>query len=169
MDNHLTDAQNNEKAPVKETYTAAGFWMRFWAYLIDMFAVGSLHSIILGFTSFFVDLGELTIGIYSIAGALTAFLTFSYFILLTKLYGQTLGKMIMGIKVLSEREAGMSWLNVIMRELVGRYLHKAVVMLNALYLVAAFHPQKRGLHDMLGETYVVLVPRENSQKIRLSS
>lgn len=143
----------------EKTDYAAGFWMRFWAYIIDLIIVSSLNGIIVAPLIFFTNINELTIGIYTIAGFISAVISFGYFIILTKLWRQTLGKRIMGIKVVSVRQEGLSWRDVLMRELVGRYIHQSLVITNILYLIVAFHPDKKGLHDMIADTYVVLERR----------
>jgi len=136
-------------------YRAAGFWMRFWAYLVDLIVVFALNGIVLRFVAIFggnqVAISYWTLG--SIIGAITFFV---YFALMTKFYGQTLGKMIFGLKVISENEESeLSWLDVVFREVVGRIIYKSFFLLNFLYIVVAFNKDKQGLHDMFGETRVI--------------
>ncbi|MBU9721118.1 RDD family protein [Bacillus alkalicola] len=142
------------------TFYPAGFWIRLWAYIIDLIIVSSISGIILTPIYAFTNISDLTLGIYTIGGILGAFVSFSYFIFLTKYFGQTLGKRILGIRVLSEKNETLSWADVIMRELFGRYIHQSLVFTNLIYLLVAFHHKKKGLHDYFADTYVVLEPRE---------
>ncbi|WP_246125598.1 RDD family protein [Alkalicoccus halolimnae] len=142
-----------------EEYMRAGFWMRLWAYATDLLVTGSLSAAILGLYFLATGGGDLSILTFTISGLLSALITFGYFILMTKLLGQTLGKMVFGIRVLSREKSELSWLDVIFREFVGRFLHRFLFITNLLYLIVAFHPEKRGLHDFLGNSIVVLEKR----------
>jgi uncharacterized RDD family membrane protein YckC len=76
-----------------------------------------------------------------------------YFILMTKYTnGQTLGKMIFGIRVVCFKEEKLSWQTLLIREGVGRYIGKIVAV---IYLVAAFQNKKQHPIDMLCDTSVV--------------
>ena len=76
-----------------------------------------------------------------------------YFIILTKwTNGQTIGKMIFGIRVIELNEEKLSWKTVIVREGFGRYIQKTVM---ALYLLTIFTPYKQHFVDMLTDTSVV--------------
>lgn len=136
-------------------YRAAGFWMRFWAYLADLIIVFAIKGIILRILHLIggdqVIISQWTFG--SIVAGITFFV---YFTLMTKFYGQTLGKMIFGLRVVHENDVSeLSWLDVIFREVVGRIIYKSFFWLNFLYLVVAFNKNKQGLHDMFGETKVI--------------
>ena len=75
-----------------------------------------------------------------------------YFIILTKwTNGQTIGKMIFGIRVIELNEEKLSWKTVIVREGFGRYIQKTVM---ALYLLTIFTPYKQHFVDMLTDTSV---------------
>ncbi|ADH98843.1 RDD family protein [Salisediminibacterium selenitireducens] len=142
------------------TFYYAGFWMRFWAYLVDLIAAGSLSGLILGIIYMLVNLDELTIGIYSAAGALSALITFTYFVIMTKIWGQTLGKMALGVRVIPFERKELNWMDVIFREVIGRFIHRSLVVTNVLYVIVAFAPTKRGLHDRIGNSIVILEPRK---------
>ncbi|PKM57588.1 MAG: hypothetical protein CVU98_05380 [Firmicutes bacterium HGW-Firmicutes-3] len=120
----------------------AGFWMRFFAYLLDLILVGSIQRIMLFF------LGE-----GFIKTALSVILFLAYFVLMTKLnQGQTLGKMVFGLRVICFKEEELSWSTVLVRELFGRYLQKIIW---PMYLLVAFTPYKQHVIDLLADTSVV--------------
>lgn len=78
-----------------------------------------------------------------------------YFFLPTFLWGQTLGKSAVGLRVAADR--GRShFLQILMRESVGKIL--AVVPLFLGVLMALAHPQKKMLHDILTQTVVLKIP-----------
>lgn len=131
----------------------AGFWMRFWAYLFDLFVIGSLVRLFILPLFRILDVSLHDSGMFapiSIAGAIIFYL---YFILMTKLLGQTLGKMVFGLKVVNLAEGGLSWSTVIFREFIGKFISKTLLM--AGFLLIAFLPKKQGIHDLFADTTVI--------------
>jgi uncharacterized RDD family membrane protein YckC len=153
------NVQNEPQTAVKE-YLRAGFWMRLWAYTVDILVTGSLSAALVGLYFVLTGGADLNLLTFTASGLLSALITFGYFILLTKFFGQTLGKMLFGIRVISRDKEELTWLDVIFREFVGRFLHRFLFVTNILYLVVAFHPEKRGIHDFLGNSIAVLEKRE---------
>jgi uncharacterized RDD family membrane protein YckC len=72
---------------------------------------------------------------------------------MTKYFGQTLGKMVFGLKVVSLKDSTLTWPVVLFREVVGRYISKTVFLLG--YLLVAFLPKKQGAHDYYADTTVI--------------
>lgn len=123
-------------------YFYTGFFIRLFAFTVDLIMIGSLNRI----TLFFLSEGTLRT-------LLSLMIYLLYFILMTKLTnGQTVGKMIFGIKVIALNEEELSWTTVIIREGFGRYLQKVVLI---LYGLAIFTPYKQHVSDMLTDTSVV--------------
>ncbi len=137
------------------TYQRAGFWMRFWAYLIDLIVIGSISRLIINPIFRLFDIPMDNTGIFSAYTIVDSIVFFGYFILTSKILAQTLGKMIMGLKVVS-LDGVLDWKTVLFREWIGRYI-SAVLMLG--YIVIAFNPKKQGFHDMFSDTVVVLEER----------
>jgi len=130
----------------------AGFWMRFWAYLLDLVVIGSINRIIINpiFRLFDVSFSETSMFTpMSIATAITFYV---YFVLMTKFFKQTLGKMVFGIKVVSLTDESLTWSTVIFREFIGKFISKVTFV---GYLIVAFLPKKQGLHDIFAETTVI--------------
>lgn len=148
----------------KEKYVSvAGFWMRFWAYLIDLLMIGSVMRLLINpvFRIFDIPLGDTAF--FSTITITHAVVFYLYFVLMTKLMGQTVGKMIFGLKVVSLKEEKLTWGTVIFRELFGRYISST--FFNLLYIVVAFVPKKQGIHDLLADTTVI--HERSSQQIAL--
>ncbi|WP_324777878.1 RDD family protein [Virgibacillus senegalensis] len=78
-----------------------------------------------------------------------------YFLLMTKFFGQTLGKMLFGLRVIREDDGSLTWSDLLFREVVGRFIHRVLFLTPLLYVVVAFTNQKQGLHDMFASTRVV--------------
>ncbi|SDQ83365.1 Uncharacterized membrane protein YckC, RDD family [Virgibacillus subterraneus] len=136
-------------------YRFAGFWMRFWAYLADLLIVFSINGILLSPSKFINDGAGIDIGFWTMAGIVGVIVLYLYFLLMTKYFGQTLGKMIFGLRVIREDAHSLEWKDLIFREVVGRFIHRVFFFTGLLYLFVAFSGEKQGLHDMIGNTRVV--------------
>lgn len=131
-------AEYNKYPPI----VYAGFWMRLFAYTLDMIIVASLQQILL----IFLENG-------TVKTALALVIILGYFVLMTKLnQGQTLGKMAFGLRVVCFNEEELSWLTIIVRELFGRYLQSTMWI---MYVLVAFTPYKQHIVDLLTDTTVV--------------
>ncbi|WP_226035230.1 RDD family protein [Aquibacillus saliphilus] len=133
----------------------AGFWMRFWAYLADLIIVFSINGILFIPFKFINDGVSMDIGFWTVTGILGSAFFYLYFLLMTKSFNQTLGKMIFGLKVIREDAAPLQWSDLLFREVVGRFIQRVFFITGVLYIVVAFTAQKQGIHDMIGSTRVV--------------
>jgi uncharacterized RDD family membrane protein YckC len=142
------------RAPVNFERLRAPFSLRCGALLIDyivvvgVLALATLLARVLGGDvrrggSFILFVGYLT----------TAGVAFVNFVLLANLSGRTLGKWIAGLRI--ERRDGepLSVGRALLRHLVGYPL--TILTLGLGFLLAAFDPQGRALHDWLAGTVVV--------------
>lgn len=133
----------------------AGFWLRFLAYLIDIILIGSINGLLLAPLVYVNEGIPVEVGFWTINSLLSILIYYLYFSCLTLKFHQTLGKMIVGLKVIPEKNKSLTWKDIFFREVVGRILHNAFFVLKLLYLVVAFTKEKRGIHDMIGNTKVV--------------
>lgn len=135
------------------THAYAGFWVRFWAFLLDWLVIWGLNHLLVSPLFTVLDMpktsGMFTFSAYSVT---TLIVYLAYFALMTKYFRQTLGKMVFGLKVVSvKQDSKLTWSTVIFREVVGRYIDKIWI----LYIVVAFSPTKQGIHDYIADTTVV--------------
>ncbi|SDK05036.1 RDD family protein [Sediminibacillus albus] len=149
--------QHPPAPPVLDSNRYAGFWMRFWAYITDLIVVFSLNGILLSPLKFMSDGDTIDIGFWTLAGVLGSIIFYLYFLLMTKYFGQTLGKMLFGLRVVRYDEQSLRWSDLIFREVVGRFIHRVLFLTPLLYLIVAFTNQKQGLHDIFAGTRVVHV------------
>lgn len=140
-----------------DQHRLAGFWMRFWAFLSDLIIIFSLNGIILSPLQFINKGTEITLSAWTLKGILGGLIFYLYFLIMTKKLGQTVGKMIFGLKVIRVDQKPLRWSDLIFREVIVRFCYKAFSFLNLLYLVVAFHKNKQGIHDMVGNTKVIHV------------
>ena len=138
----------------------AGFWTRFVAYVIDMTVIYAISSLLNTF-SFGLLNKQLDFPILGEESLSYVIVMFAYFIAMTYFFSQTLGKMIMKIKVETNKGEKLSLADVVYRELVGRLLTIFSVYLP--YLAVAFTNKKKGLHDFIADTVVV---KEDFSKLR---
>ncbi|PTO39191.1 RDD family protein [Enterococcus mundtii] len=137
-------------------YFFAGFWVRFAAFLIDLICIGSISRLTLGIA---VNLGWLQVSdsYLSIYGSLSLIAYLAYFILLTKWnHGQTIGKMIFGIRVISFDEEELSWSTVLVREGACRFILRFPLLFVG-YLPVIFSKKKQHIGDYFSNTSVVTI------------
>ncbi|MTD29566.1 RDD family protein [Planomicrobium sp. YIM 101495] len=144
----------------------AGFWVRFWAYLLDVAVIWGITSILL--KPVFGILGMETGGTewYAPYAILSAILFYSYFVLMTKFFRQTLGKMVMGIQVVSLKQEKLTWGTLLFREWIGRFLSVTIL---PLYWLVGFTPLKQGVHDFIADTTVIHEASYRERKVRVES
>lgn len=66
--------------------------------------------------------------------------------------GQTLGKMIFGLRVVSFAQEKLTWSDVFIREFIGRYIQKKIKL---FYLVLFLTKKRQTLADVFTETSVI--------------
>lgn len=126
-----------------ETYQLAGFGERLIGFIIDAVALG-----IVG--------GVLGVSINPAGGSLLGILIAAayqwYF--LTQRDGQTLGKMVMGIRVVKVDGSKISDADAVLR-FVGYIINSPVLLLGWLW--ALWDDRSQGWHDKIARTYVVKI------------
>lgn len=143
----------------KENVFYAGFFSRLAAFLIDSILVGAGLLVV----KFPVWLLKLSVGdtflfqpvlfSFTIFDILYYLLTVTYFVLTTYLCGATLGKYLMKLKVVDAEGQKLSFVSVLLRETVGRYLSALIIYIG--YIMAGVDSRKQGLHDKIADTCVI--------------
>jgi uncharacterized RDD family membrane protein YckC len=136
----------------KVAYRYAGFWMRFWAFLLDLIIIGSLNRIIVYPVLRALDMSLNDSSMFAPVSIITAIIFYGYFVLMTKYFGQTLGKMVFGLKVISLKQEKLNWSTIMFREWIGRFISGTIFI---LYVVVAFLPKKQAVHDLFADTTVI--------------
>ncbi|MDD7305080.1 MAG: RDD family protein [Peptoniphilaceae bacterium] len=140
-----------EKTIEVPKFAYAGFWIRLVAYIVDMLTITSTAAIINGliFSKFLIEL-PFGMSVYRLLFWICLLL---YFPLMTYYnQGQTLGKMITGIRVISLISDRLSLSQVLTREVCGRYIAEKIKI---LYLIIGFTSNKQSMADMLADTVVI--------------
>jgi uncharacterized RDD family membrane protein YckC len=134
----------------------AGFWMRFWAYLLDLIIVGSIERLLINPLFRMLDISLSEFNMFAPNSITSAAIFYLYFVLMTKYFNQTLGKMVFGIKVVHLKSDKLTWGTILFREWIGRFISATVIV---GYIIVAFLPKKQGLHDIFTDTTVIHVER----------
>lgn len=136
----------------EDGYYLAGFWIRFWAYLLDLIVIGSITRLIVNPIFNLLDISLSDGSMFAPISIITSILFYGYFVLMTKFFSQTIGKMVFGIQVIDLKGKKPSWGTILFRELIGRFISTTVFI---LYVVVAFTNKKQGIHDLFADTTVV--------------
>lgn len=144
----------SEKSATHTNYTlkTAGFWIRFWAFLLDGFIVTAVGGILVNPIFYLMDWSLSDSVWYAPISIITAILYYSYFVLMTKFFGQTLGKMVFGLRVISLKHDKLTWSDVLFRDWIGRIINNVFM---PLYILVVILPENQGLHDYFADTTVV--------------
>lgn len=147
-------AVRRQRAELNFERLRAPFSLRCGALLIDYIALVGLLALATLLARIFGEGGRdggtsfLTVGYAAVL--LVAVLNF---VLLAGLSGRTLGKWIAGIRIERRDGVPLSFGRALLRHLVGYPL--TLLTLGVGFLLAAFSPQGRALHDLIAGTVVV--------------
>lgn len=143
----------------------AGFWIRFVAHFIDQLflgIIGFVISIILATFlvdtsidgALYFDFTDVPLFMWWTLGIIVA-LEVSYFTVAIGAWGRTIGKAMLGIKVIRRDGSRVSYARSLARCLI--YLIQLELVIGLTFLVIAFNPEKQGIHDMICDTGVARV------------
>jgi len=155
-------AQETSAAPTAVSYRA-GFWLRLIAFTIDL-VVLSTFSFLLLLTGLLVsvfrtDLGSLALAaqplfsLHLLAEVAELLATAAYFTILHGETGQTIGKSLLGLEVCTVDGERLGYSRALIRFL-GYWLSFFSFGLGFLWV--AINPGKRGWHDLLAGTMVIV-------------
>jgi uncharacterized RDD family membrane protein YckC len=127
-----------------------GFWLRVIAYILDAIVLSIATAIVATVTGTSLASASSLDPTLNLASLAIGWLYFS--LLESSERGATLGKMAVGLRVVTGDGQRLSFLNA-----TGRYFSKFVsaIIVGIGFLMVAFTDRKRGLHDMMAGTLVV--------------
>ncbi len=141
----------------------ASFFSRLLAFIIDMLLLNAIFLIVsFGidwslsylFQSFGItdeDFSNIMIG--SIIYFVCVSIMFFYYVYFTHVYGKTLGKAVLGIKVVNKQGKNPEISEVLKREVIGKILSSLLFGMG--YIWALFDRNNQALHDKIARTYVI--------------
>lgn len=148
----LINTSEKSAKPTNYALKTAGFWIRFWAFLLDGFIISAVGGILVNPIFYLMDWSLSDTVWYAPISIITAILYYSYFVLMTKFFGQTLGKMVFGLRVISLKHDKLTWSDVLFRDWIGRIINNVFM---PLYILVVILPKNQGLHDYFADTTVV--------------
>ena len=133
------------EAAVSPSTVSVGFGERFVAYIIDL--------IILTVVSVVVNLilGQLIGGLLGLA------ISVGYYGYFWSTTGQTVGKMVMGLKVVSAENGGVIDIGTALLRWVGYFISGIAIGLGFLWIL--WDPMHDGWHDKIAKTKVIKVSK----------
>jgi uncharacterized RDD family membrane protein YckC len=140
-------------APTPLTIAAeyVGFWLRFGAWILDIIMISIIAAVIGTVRVVLEDLG-----LVFPWGVVEFFLLCIYFWLFTGLNkGRTVGKMLVGIKVVKAHGEAPGLGYAALREVVGKTISWFALCLGLLWI--AWDKERQGWHDKIASTYVVKI------------
>lgn len=137
---NIYDSQLNPPLEVNNI-SLAGFWIRVVASLIDT------TTYVIIFMIFNVNKDD------NMAIFIFGLILISYVVVMIKQFGATLGKIIVGIKIISENGKELTWWKIILREVFGKFVSSLLLFIG--YLAVGLSAKKQGFHDLIARTLVV--------------
>lgn len=133
---------------MNQNYASLG--ARFLAAIID-FIILFIVQIVIGFI-FGLLLGE---NAQTVGSAASFGVSLYYWVFYQATTGQTLGKKVMGIQVLTLSGQRPSYMTFILREILGKFISTLILFIG--YLFPLWDAKKQALHDKIASTIVVKV------------
>lgn len=130
----------------------AGFWLRFWAFIMDSLIVTAIIGIVVNPIFYVMDWDLTGLSWYAPISIISAVIYYLYFVLMTYYLKQTVGKMVFGLRVVSLHHDKLSFGTVLFREWIGRVISNTIV---PLYLLVIFLDKNQALHDYFADTKVI--------------
>lgn len=142
---------NNNKFLERDyAHAYASFGLRAFAFIVDMLVIGAIYKILINVLG--IDLDYEIYGI-EMAEILRWIVTILYFVIISLVTkGQSLGKMIVGIRVVSLTSDKLDLGQILIREIAGRFIQNTIMI---LYLLPIFTPKNQSLIDFFVDTAVV--------------
>ena len=141
---------NNKFLERDYAHAYASFGLRAFAFIVDMLVIGALNKILINIVGDNLDYEIYGLKMAEIFRWIVTILYFVIISLVTK--GQTLGKMIVGIRVVSLTSDKLDLGQILIREIAGRLIQNTIMI---LYLLPIFTPKNQSLIDFFVDTAVV--------------
>lgn len=141
---------NNKFLERDYAHAYASFGLRAFAFIVDMLVIGAINKILINIVGDNLDYEIYVLKMAEIFRWIVTILYFVIISLVTK--GQTLGKMIAGLRVVSLTSDKLDLGQILIRETAGRIIQNTIMI---LYLLPIFTPKNQSLIDFFVDTAVV--------------
>lgn len=133
-------------------YLYAGFWPRLWSLVIDLVLVKAIQAITFAIISFFL-VQDLNL-VYPIVSYLVNQLILIFYFALSSFWmnGQTLGKGLMGLQLVTNNYYKLPFSTAFIREGLGKFI---LIQFPILALFAVISPKRQNFMDYFTDTNVI--------------
>ncbi len=135
----------------------AGFWIRAVAAVLDSMISALLQISMVYALGIITELSG-TSNLPTVQILIMLFGTLAgifYYVFFTGYSGQTPGKMLLRLKVVSLDDTKASYAQALLRETIGKFI--SGIVLGIGYLMVALRTDKRALHDLMADTRVIRI------------
>lgn len=134
----------------------AGFGRRLVATILDGIILSVVGTLVGSLIGVFVQAGGGNIGTGMTLSQIVSFVLGVFYIIVYQAKaGQTLGKKVMGVKVVDYQGKTPTMLTFFLREYIGKLVSAIILLIG--FLMILWDGKKQGLHDKIASTYVVRV------------
>lgn len=151
---------NRPATKQKRTQPAAGFWLRFCAFVLDLAVLTVLPYLFaqvlrVVFLALGVEFDDQAVA-WLILGLAGIFGAVNLLVLPVVARGQTIGKRLTGLRIISDEPGALSVPTVATRHLLG-YLLSSILLIG--FISVALDGERQGWHDKLARTRVIVDSR----------
>jgi uncharacterized RDD family membrane protein YckC len=163
----MEDCNQEKENQLQVSTTFAGFWIRLLAFSLDVLALYSLSKLVRFVAGQPLDNPTFLFVFFELTYMMT------YFVAMTIVFGQTLGKMVMGIRVVTVDGTRSMQLHrnglaqIFYREIVGKLF--SLMTLGFGFFMIGWQREKKALHDLIAETKVIIAQEKEIPYERTSS
>ncbi len=151
-ENHIRE--DLPRTAVSQAAAPAGFWIRFLAWILDFVVLAVIASVVWLLGNLAAGESVTPLRLAAIGAVFNLFFRAAYYIVLHGATGQTVGKLITGVKVVALDGSEISYGVAFLRWL-GYLLSNLTLLIG--YILAGIRADKRALHDLVAGTRVVYV------------
>ena len=138
------------------SFNLAGLNSRALAFFIDLVIISVVALLAFGAGMHFIDSSDIdsfsSRGVFMPVYLLLFFLASAYFVILNGYSGKTIGKMLMGIRIISEEGCSIGFWQSFVRW-IGYYISAAFLFLGFVW--SMFDTSSQSWHDKIAGTFVI--------------
>jgi uncharacterized RDD family membrane protein YckC len=147
--------RRNLKMDITDGYARnlyAGFWVRLFAFVIDMIMVYALQALVSGLANVLTQgqYASLDVGILYVIKQVVLILYFTLASFFTN--GQTIGKGLLGLQLVKDNQYKLSFMTCFVREGLGKFI---LATLPFLGLMVVFSSKRQNFMDYFTDTNVI--------------
>lgn len=147
--------RESKNATLYGSFGYGSFGYRLLAFVVDALTLGTIGQVVFFITGLkaVAPILQLVPSFDSVSSVVALVALWGYFILTTKYFGATFGKMAFGMEVRRVDGQPLDWTTVVLREVIGKTISTITALLGFLWI--SWDSRKQGFHDKIADTVVV--------------